>query len=389
MEEADFDPRLDVHVNARIGAVKTGEAFVQHVQQCFPDSKQGLPGLEAAIAAFGRVPFDEMVARASQYATTEDWAVRLRRVRSGDVLSVSPRNCLWLLANSFFCNIASVSGCGSLDWRNLFGTMQEVGVERLLCLFDYLSRAHEHLDDRAAVEFERVAFKEWPWDNEAKATASHVVLHGGAMEEYSGDKGGAFVDFANKRLQIHRIIPSATQEEVLFSACSELFLCLVCFEVLAEDEAVCVRNVWRHCSYSGYLDTFKFKGSISEMEEVLAIDALTNQHFQRSVIDSKKCYAAFSTCRRGSISTSKWGCGVFMGTCAHKFVQQLLAAQLAGKTLCYASFHNDEELAEYREIARLIDLKQPTFGWLLTQMTTYRDMPKNYFRLLCKALSEL
>jgi hypothetical protein len=78
-----------------------------------------------------------------------------------------------------------------------------------------------------------------------------------------------------------------------------------------------------------------------------------------------------------------------MGTCAHKFLQQLMVAQLAGKKLFYTSFHNKEELAEYREIARLIDLKQPTFGWLLTQMTSYRDMPKNYFRLLCEALSKL
>ncbi len=390
MEAPDFDPRVDAHASY-ISGVWSADAFVRHAQQCFPssDTRKDLPGLEAVIAAFGKERFDELIARVADYACRDEWAVRLRLVRAGDVLSVSPRGCLWLLSNSLFCNIRQHPGCGHLGWKNLFGTLERVASERLMCLFDYLDRAHEHLDDRAAVEFERVAFKEWPWDNEARVSAAHVVLHDGSMEEYSGHKGSAFVDFANKRLQIHRIIPSLTQEEVLFSVCSELFVCLVCFEVLAEDEAVCIRNLWRHSSYTGYLDTFRFKGSISEMEEVLAIDALTNQHFVRSTIDLKKCYAAFSTCRRPSISTSKWGCGVFMGTCAHKFVQQVLVAQLAGKKLYYTSFHNERELAEYREIARLLDLKQPTCGWLLHQMSTYRDMPQNYFTFLCRALSEL
>jgi hypothetical protein len=103
----------------------------------------------------------------------------------------------------------------------------------------------------------------------------------------------------------------------------------------------------------------------------------------------KKCFVAFAACHRPSISTSKWGCGVFMGTCAHKFVQQLMAAQLAGKKLYYTSYHTEAELAEYREVARLIELKKPTFGWLMNQMTTFRDISRNYYSFLCRALSEL
>ncbi len=215
------------------------------------------------------------------------------------------------------------------------------------------------------------------------------MLHDKSMEEHSGGRGGAFVDFANKRLQIHRIIPSLTQEEVLFSVCSEMFLCLVCFEVLAEDEAVCVRGLWRHATYTGYLDTFRFKESISEMEEVLAIDALTNQHFVRSVIDLKKCFAAFSACRRPSISTSKWGCGVFLGTTSHKFIQQLMIAQLTGKKLFYTSYYNAIELEQYCEIVALIQQKKPTFGWMLSQMTSFRDISRNYHSMLCQALLNL
>ena len=40
------------------------------------------------------------------------------------------------------------------------------------------------------------------------------------MEEPEAE---AFVDFANRDLHIHQVIPSATQEEVLFSCCPEAF----------------------------------------------------------------------------------------------------------------------------------------------------------------------
>lgn len=82
------------------------------------------------------------------------------------------------------------------------------------------------LTDRRFVEFERRKFDSWNWDDDLIVRADHIKLHDDVMEEHAGEAGGAFTDFANKRLQIHRIIPSCTQEEVLFSCCSELFVTL-------------------------------------------------------------------------------------------------------------------------------------------------------------------
>jgi poly(ADP-ribose) glycohydrolase len=90
----------------------------------------------------------------------------------------------------------------------------------------------------------------------------------------------------------------------------------LCVPILSDDEAVVVKNVWRHSRYSGYLDTFKFVQSMEGkpiFEEVIAIDALTSNHFANSVRDLRKCYVGFSGCRAESISTGKWGCGVFGG----------------------------------------------------------------------------
>ncbi len=176
MEVQDYDPRKDAAAASSIAEVTTGAAFFARVRKRFEERSQNtnMPGLERVVAAFGVDRFDALMATVSRYACDESWAVRLRKVRAGDVLSVTPRQCLWLLANSFFDNIAQQPNCGSLSWDNLFCTLEPVGAERLLCLFDYFSRAHEHLDERGPIEFERVQFKEWNWDNEARMS---IVMH--------------------------------------------------------------------------------------------------------------------------------------------------------------------------------------------------------------------
>ncbi len=42
------------------------------------------------------------------------------------------------------------------------------------------------------------------------------------------------------------------------------------------------------------------------------------------------------------MSTGRWGCGVFGGLPAHKFVQQVLAARLAGVRLRFSTFGNTD-----------------------------------------------
>merc|ERR1711920_46298 len=52
--------------------------------------------------------------------------------------------------------------------------------------------------------------------------------------------------------------------------------------------------------------------------------------------DIRKAYLCFMGC--SVVSTGHWGCGIFGGLPAFKFVQQALAASLAGCKLQYSTF---------------------------------------------------
>jgi len=77
-------------------------------------------------------------------------------------------------------------------------------------------------------------------------------------------------------------------------------------------------------------------------------------HFTMGSIqrDTNKAYFAYqahalssSTTTPPVISTGKWGCGAFVGTAAHKFVQQALAANAAGVDLDFSAFGDPESCA--------------------------------------------
>jgi len=77
------------------------------------------------------------------------------------------------------------------------------------------------------------------------------------MEESSAV---GFVDFANANLHIGHIMPSMTQEEVLFSCCPECFVGMLFTEYFEADEAMVIRNVVRFSTYEGYLYDFHWTG---------------------------------------------------------------------------------------------------------------------------------
>lgn len=122
---------------------------------------------------------------------------------------------------------------------------------------------------------------------------------------------------------------------------------------------------------------------------MIAIDALTSQHFARSLRDLQKCYVGFQSVPNASISTGKWGCGVFFGDTSHKFLQQLMCAQMCGKTLYYSSYHRQDEAQQYEQLIRLIRAKKPTFGWLFALMTGFKYKGKPFHGVVVSALEAL
>lgn len=69
----------------------------------------------------------------------------------------------------------------------------------------------------------------------------------------------SLVNFANRDLHIFKVIPSATQEEVLFSIRSELFPFILTCPRMEVGESMVAHGAVRHSTYSGYLNTFEYK----------------------------------------------------------------------------------------------------------------------------------
>ena len=87
-----------------------------------------------------------------------------------------------------------------------------------------------------------------------------AVLHAGRMEEPPRD-AGAFVNFANRQFGYGRFIPSATQEEILQSACPEFNVGMTVLAAMRDEEVAVVRGARRFVDYRGYLGSFEVRHS--------------------------------------------------------------------------------------------------------------------------------
>jgi len=170
----------------------------------------------------------------------------------------------------------------------------------------------------------------------------------------------AFVNFANRNFGYGRFIASCTQEEILQVCCPEFNVGMLFVGEMRDGEVVNVRGARRFARYAGYLDTFRCVGGLDAPPrapcDVVVLDACLARHFgDMQLRDLGKAIAAFGALRaaRGGgggggggddddgdvvVSTGRWGCGVFGGVPAHKFLQQLVAARVAGVRLAFSTF---------------------------------------------------
>lgn len=121
----------------------------------------------------------------------------------------------YILANAFFLN--TTAGFGSIDLYRLYtDTYDRVAIERIRCLIEYFRLSLLEKNHDRQISIERYCYKDqlpdWTQQN-IRIQSSKLNIFTTRMEDAHEAQG--FVDFANKHIHIHRIISSATQEEVL------------------------------------------------------------------------------------------------------------------------------------------------------------------------------
>jgi len=326
--------------------------------------------------------------------------------------SFSPIHARSVLANAFLGNCRDPMGPfkdrwnqGGLDFLQLLmaSPHKRTALERFKCLFLYLEGAaalSEEEEQQRQIVFQLVRFVPLDFSNLEKLSSpaddryvgDRAQLHNGRMED-PPRSCGALVNFANANFGYGKFIGSATQEEILLSVCPELALGMLFLGRMNSNEVVLVHGVRRYVQYSGYAGSFTCHGldddvvSSNAVQTILTMDACFKDHFHTTMVarDVSKAYYAFCAFRDHStqqslattISTGKWGSGVFGGLACHKFLQQLVAATMAGVDyLSVSTFGNDEDCSVVLEI---LQRKRTPVSLVLRALKTFQD-PKTFVK---------
>jgi len=312
------------------------------------------------------------------------------------VASFSEGEVRHLLANAFFGLIKN-TGHGLFSFFPLYvgGRNPTVAVERIKCQLAYFYSIQSNPNPDHIISFHRLNLADHPppdWASlHARIDVEKIHTHTDRMEKSNAE---AFVDFANMDLHIHKILPSATQEEVLFSCCPEAFPGIHLCEKMTSNEAIIIKGCRRFCDYTGYLQSFEFTEVFSPPrppQDIIAIDAVTISHFReaQSIRDLNKAYLGFKPFNGLKISTGNWGCGMFGGERSHKFLQQICAATAANVALDVSTFGEDDTLARFNSLLEKIHATGATVAEIVGIMLDFKDSPAKFFQYVITKLDEI
>ena len=291
---------------------------------------------------------------------------------------------LSIFSNNFFCNdkdiinqlnseqekLTEFTEWNRVDFYLIYNYYRtngsQVAIERIKCLlgfFDFAQKTFELKNNyfEKDIIIERIVFNQKEinknlLDCEYIFEEEDINIHCKDMDNPK-IKTQSIVNFANRNFQTGDIIPSATQEEVLFCLRPELYAAMFICQRVHENEIVIISNAYKLMENSGYLNTFKFEKfkdniflnndlSDTDNENILCLDATFEDHylFESVIQDISKFYSACNYCSKkynnAGISTGSWGCGAFDGDKAHKFLQQIICAKGNNVKLSYSTFNN-------------------------------------------------
>eukprot|EP01119_Soliformovum_irregulare_P020554 TRINITY_DN6680_c0_g1_i3.p1 TRINITY_DN6680_c0_g1~~TRINITY_DN6680_c0_g1_i3.p1 ORF type:complete len:397 (-),score=119.00 TRINITY_DN6680_c0_g1_i3:299-1408(-) len=236
---------------------------------------------------------------------------------------------LHFLSHAFFLNITLIPNAkikyGELDFYLLYNTATKESIQRLVCQLSYFTQMAFLLRDDSSAAFKTpsgdpviINFQrsQMQPDQDPNWDDNQEIIHRSAIKitkkRMEDPNIPVFVDFANCQLHIGQIIPSLTQEEVLFSCCPEAFLGLMICSRIRDDEIIVIKGCRRFSDYQGYLSTFvftKFYEPALACQDILVIDAVMHDQFKKFQLDRdlNKAYLGFLRCDRQAISTGHWG----------------------------------------------------------------------------------
>ena len=336
---------------------------------------------------------------------------------------------LSILSNNFFCNhkdfikqlnkeqlkLTKIKEWNIVNWYCLYNYTNHVAIERIKCLiayFDFANKIFELKNDyfEKDIIVERIIFN--PDEINQKLLECDYIIEEKDIHIHCNDmdnpeiKTQSLVNFANRNFQTGKIIPSATQEEILFCVRPELYAAMFICQRVYENEIVIISNAYKLMENNGYLNNFKFKClkenifsnynfEQNDNENILCLDATFKEHYTfKSVIqDISKFYTACNYCKKkyenAGIGTGSWGCGVFCCDKAHKFLQQLISAKSNNVILSYSSFGDKNYCNSLKKLFNAVIKYRPKVCDLYKLIIDFKsNSDKEFHKYLKKQLGD-
>jgi len=201
-------------------------------------------------------------------------------------------------------------------------------------------------------------------------------------------EGTLQTDFANEYIGGGVMQRGCVQEEIMFLVKPECLVSLVLFAVMQPNEAIVISGTRTYSEYKGYGFSFRwtkpFNGKLPSLTKegqyktsFVAIDAIYGGTQGEAFLiqrEMHKAYVGFSADEKevgfktDTVSTGKWGCGAFRGTPVIKLIVQWIAATLAGRSVQFYPWdNNDNDKLLERLAKRCENLTVSELYHLLTQ----------------------
>ncbi len=240
-----------------------------------------------------------------------------------------------------------------------------------------VTRLKKLCKSKVAISVSRLVATAFPdWAASTVPLMAAVVVTKSTPMEISTCEG--HVNFANERLGGHLYGGAVAQEEILCAFRPELCISTFVCARLQPNEAVVVRGARKWSAAAGYGRTVKcvaLSQKDSSPATVLCMDAQygargrSKEDIDR---DLGKAWLAFGAVN--SVSTGRWGSGMFAKNPELTFLQQYAAASQRRLTaLHYACFDNEAEYEDSQLFCAHVARTQMTVGQLYTAMLAWRD----------------
>ncbi|XP_060861431.1 poly(ADP-ribose) glycohydrolase [Metopolophium dirhodum] len=314
-------------------------------------------------------------------------------------ISLSQMQIACLLANAFLCTFPhrNVSNSKSeyseypyINFNGFFQLMVNSSANHylyeklkcIICYFKKVTSANSVLNGVVTYSRRRLPSGDLPyWLQSTKKLTNLYITSDGTIED-NGD-GMLQVDFANKFIGGGVLGHGSVQEEIRFLICPELLVSQLFSEKMLHTEAIIITGVERFSDYSGYANSFEWKGvhlDVTPVDDnnrryttIVAIDALyyndpKNQFKTKNLRrELHKSFAGFSwgqdsECSDVAIATGNWGCGAFRGDCHLKSLLQLMSAAQANRDVAYFTFGDTKLMDSIHSMHIFLKSKNITVG---------------------------